>query len=88
MSSAKTPFLDGDEEVEAKGLPGVQPSQSVKILREAPIVEDQEATEPQEDEDGLSLLPPELLHLIFQFMTPRDLAAARLVCRQALPSMG
>ncbi len=84
MSSAKAPFLEADEEVEVKQLPAAYIKGAARVSQQ-PIPEQPDPSHNIQDaDDGLAVLPPELLHLIFHFMGPRDLAAARMVCRQAL----
>lgn len=87
ISSVCTPFLEGEEVLGPKVSAApkaarIPETELKKALVEPQLPYDSEpaATEGAND---LALLPPELLHQIFSFMGPRDIAAARLVCRQA-----
>ena len=84
MSSTRTPFLEGDEEVEPKKPSAI--GATAKIPHPSAIVEKEPEPEHQTtDIDSLlGMLPPELLQQVFNFMGPRDIATARLVCRQAV----
>ncbi|KAK9839085.1 hypothetical protein WJX74_009201 [Apatococcus lobatus] len=90
ISSACTPFLEGDEALGPKtsgqSKPVAESRAAGKAASAAAIEQLQQCSNPElaasQGKNNLAVLPPELLHHIFSFMGLRDIASTRLVCRE------